>query len=70
MKKMTINTEELRRCIISSSFSRQLGKEDGYFNINDIVKFITEKMIRRHPHVFGDTEVNNTSEVLDNWDKN
>ena len=62
-------TEELGDVLFQVVFHAQLGKEDGYFNINDIVKFITEKMIRRHPHIFGDTEVNNTSEVLDNWDK-
>lgn len=62
-------TEELGDVLFQIVFHAQLGKEQGYFNINDIIKVITEKMIRRHPHIFGDSQVNSTSEVLDNWDK-
>jgi len=62
-------TEELGDVLFQIVFHAQLGKEEGYFNINDIVKIITEKMIRRHPHIFGDIKINNTNEVLDSWDK-
>ena len=40
------------------------GKEDGYFNFNDIVEGICNKMVYRHPHVFGDSHMNTSSEVL------
>jgi uncharacterized protein YabN with tetrapyrrole methylase and pyrophosphatase domain len=37
--------------------------------MDDVISGITEKMIRRHPHVFGDTKVNDSREVLDNWEE-
>ena len=40
----------------------------GVFDINDVIKGIIEKMIRRHPHVFGDLKVKDSDEVLINWD--
>jgi XTP/dITP diphosphohydrolase len=39
------------------------------FNIYDVLKELNEKLIRRHPHIFGDTEVNNVQEVKQNWEK-
>ena len=47
----------------------QIGKEFGEYDINDVTDAISRKMIHRHPHVLGDVEVENSEEVLTNWDK-
>lgn len=62
-------TEELGDLLFQVVFHSQLGKEEGYFNINDVIKGITEKMINRHPHIFSNVEVNDTEQVLKNWDE-
>ena len=41
--------------------------EENFFDINDVVKAITEKMIRRHPHVFGDEKIETVSELRSRW---
>ncbi|RYD06263.1 hypothetical protein N752_05060 [Desulforamulus aquiferis] len=61
--------EELGDLLLQIVFHAQIADENKKFGINDVVDSITEKMIRRHPHVFGTTSVNNSSEVLLNWDK-
>jgi tetrapyrrole methylase family protein / MazG family protein len=61
--------EELGDVLLQIVFHSAIGKEDGYFNINDVVKAICKKMIERHPHVFGSVEVKDSSEVLSNWDE-
>ena len=44
-------------------------EDEGYFVLEDIVQAIQEKMIRRHPHVFGDTTVENADDVVANWEE-
>ncbi|MDP4144510.1 MAG: nucleoside triphosphate pyrophosphohydrolase [Bacillota bacterium] len=61
--------EELGDVLLQVVFHAQISKEDGYFNINDVIKGICEKMIERHPHVFGDMSAENSEQVLVNWDK-
>ncbi|MDT8715744.1 nucleoside triphosphate pyrophosphohydrolase [Clostridium sp. 19966] len=61
--------EELGDVLFQVVFHSQIGSEDGYFNINDVISAICEKMINRHPHVFGDTRVANSEEVLVKWDE-
>jgi len=61
--------EELGDVLFQVIFHAQIGKEEGYFNINDVVAAITKKMIRRHPHIFSDVRVKNTDEILENWDE-
>ena len=46
----------------------QIGEESGYFVIDDVIKGITEKMIRRHPHVFGDEQVHSVEDIHRNWE--
>ena len=46
----------------------QIGEDEGYFTLEDIVQAIQEKMIRRHPHVFSDTTVADADEVVTNWE--
>ncbi len=61
-------TEELGDVLFQIVFHSQIGKEEGFFNINDVINGVCDKMIKRHPHVFGDIEVNNSEEVITNWD--
>lgn len=61
--------EELGDLLLQIVFHAQIGKEDGYFDINDVVQAICNKMIYRHPHVFKNMKVENSDQVLDNWDK-
>jgi tetrapyrrole methylase family protein/MazG family protein len=60
--------EELGDVLLQVVFHAAIGKEDGYFNIGDVITAVCNKMIQRHPHVFGDIIVNGTSDVLVNWD--
>ena len=60
--------EELGDVLLQVVFHSAIGKEDGYFNFNDIVEGICNKMVYRHPHVFGDSHMNTSSEVLLEWE--
>lgn len=60
--------EELGDVLLQIVFHACIGKEDGYFNISDVIKSICKKMILRHPHVFGEVIVSGSKEVLYNWD--
>ncbi len=61
--------EELGDLLLQIVFHAQIASENRQFDMNDVVLSITEKMLRRHPHVFGTTHVSNSQEVLINWDK-
>lgn len=61
--------EELGDVLLQVILHAQIASEGGAFTIEDVAKEIKEKLIRRHPHVFGDTQVNSTQEILDNWDE-
>ncbi|MHB8172815.1 MAG: bifunctional methyltransferase/pyrophosphohydrolase YabN [Thermincolia bacterium] len=61
--------EELGDLLLQIVFHAQIARENEYFNINDVILEITEKMIRRHPHVFGQTQVQNSQDVTVNWEK-
>lgn len=61
--------EELGDVLFQVVLHAQLANERNAFNINDVVDSITSKIVRRHPHVFSDTKVENASEVLKNWDE-
>lgn len=61
--------EELGDVLLQVVFHSQIGKEDGYFNIGDVIKGICIKLIERHPHVFGKVKVSGSDEVLSNWDE-
>ncbi len=60
--------EELGDLLLQIVFHAQIASESGYFDINDVVESITEKMVRRHPHVFGSVKVNNSTDVALNWE--
>ncbi len=60
--------EELGDLLLQVLFHAQIAHEEGRFSISDVISEIYEKMIRRHPHVFGDTRVKDAAEVLRNWE--
>lgn len=61
--------EELGDVLLQVIFHAEIGREDGYFNIDDVIAGICKKMIDRHPHVFGSEKIETSCEVLDKWDK-
>lgn len=61
--------EELGDVLLQVVFHATIAAENQLFDINDVIATITEKLIRRHPHIFGDTEVNSAREVTSNWEK-
>jgi tetrapyrrole methylase family protein/MazG family protein len=61
--------EELGDLLFQIVFHSQLGKERGEFDMDDVINRISEKMISRHPHVFGDAQCANSEEVRTQWDE-
>ena len=61
--------EELGDLLLQIVFHCQLAKERGLFDFERVARHITDKLIRRHPHVFGDTKVKNVDQVWANWEK-
>ena len=61
--------EELGDVLLQVVFHASIGKEDGYFDILDVIGGISNKMINRHPHVFGNEKANTSEQVLVNWDE-
>jgi NTP pyrophosphatase (non-canonical NTP hydrolase) len=61
--------EELGDLLLQVVFHCQLARERGAFNFEGVARHITEKLIRRHPHVFGTTKVKNVDQVWANWEK-
>jgi MazG family protein len=61
--------EELGDLLLQVVFHCQLAKERGAFDFEKVCRMIVEKLVRRHPHVFGMTKVKNVAEVWVNWEK-
>ncbi|MBR1485803.1 MAG: MazG family protein, partial [Synergistaceae bacterium] len=61
--------EEAGDLLLQVVFVAQLAKENGDFEMKDVVRAICDKLIRRHPHVFGNLEAKDSDEVLKNWEK-
>jgi len=61
--------QELGDLLFQIVFLSQLGAERQEFDLTEVIERITEKMIRRHPHVFGDKQVRNADDVVENWRK-
>jgi uncharacterized protein YabN with tetrapyrrole methylase and pyrophosphatase domain len=60
--------EELGDMLFQVVFHCQLGHERGSFDFDQIAHRISDKLVNRHPHVFGDTKVNTVADVLTNWE--
>ncbi len=61
--------EELGDLLLQVVFHAQMAKERGAFDFEKVCRVLVEKLIRRHPHVFGTTKVKNVDEVWTNWEK-
>ncbi len=61
--------EELGDLLLQIVFMARVGRENGWFDLDDVCDGISEKMVRRHPHVFGDREVEDAAEVIRNWEE-
>ncbi len=67
------NYDELRKelgdLLLHVVFHTVIAEEKNHFNIDNVIESISEKLIRRHPHVFGETVINGKEEVKKNWEK-
>lgn len=61
--------EELGDVLLQVVMHSCIAEEEGIFTMAEVVNEIAEKMVRRHPHVFGDTEVDGSAQVLQNWEE-
>jgi XTP/dITP diphosphohydrolase len=60
---------EIGDIMLHMVFYAKIADEQGAFDIEDVLNFLCEKLIRRHPHIYGDTKVENEEEVKANWEK-
>jgi tetrapyrrole methylase family protein/MazG family protein len=68
-KDMEKLKEELGDVLLQVVFHTVLAQQKRAFNLNDVITGITSKMVRRHPHVFGEATVRGTEDVLKNWEE-
>lgn len=61
--------KELGDLLLHILFYAKIGSETGDFDIADVAKEISEKLINRHPHIYGDVQVENEEEVKQNWER-
>ena len=61
--------EELGDVLLQVVLHAQIAKDNNEFDIEDVAKELSEKLIHRHPHVFGNQKVESTQDIIDNWDK-
>ena len=61
--------KELGDLLLHVVFHTVIAEESNHFKIDDVIETIQEKLIRRHPHVFGDKQVSDAEEVITNWEE-
>lgn len=61
--------EELGDILLQVIMHSVIAEEEGLFTLGDVIEEVSEKMIRRHPHIFGDVHVESSEQVLQNWDE-
>lgn len=61
--------DELGDLLLQVIFHSEMARQEGTFDVDDVAEGIVRKLIRRHPHVFGDVEVGSAAEVLVNWER-
>ena len=61
--------EELGDLLLQIVMHARIAEEEGLFTIDDVIRNVMEKMIRRHPHVFGTAKADTSAEVLKAWDE-
>jgi tetrapyrrole methylase family protein/MazG family protein len=59
--------EELGDLFLLVTMISYMHEQEGLFSVADVLTVVSEKLVRRHPHVFGDVTVKDSAEVLDNW---
>lgn len=59
--------EELGDVLLQVMLHGQIGEDEGYFSIDDVIEGISDKMIRRHPHVFGEEQAESVDDVMKHW---
>lgn len=73
LEAMDIGGEELKGelgdLLLNIIFQSLIKEEEGEFTIDDVAKKVSEKLIRRHPHIFSNVEIEGTKDVIRNWDK-
>lgn len=60
--------EELGDLLLQVIFHSEMAEEESAFNINDVIDDVCQKLVIRHPHVFGDVNASNSAEALNSWD--
>ena len=67
------NDEELKSelgdLLLHVVFHSRIAEDEGRFSIDDVLRAIIDKLVRRHPHIFGDVEVNGSGDVLKDWEQ-
>jgi len=61
--------EEMGDLLLQIVFHSQIAKEEGRFTVSDVIREVHDKMVRRHPHVFGAKRAKDSAEVLKNWEQ-
>lgn len=61
--------EELGDVMLQIMLHSAMEEESGNFTVEDVINEVCQKLVHRHPHVFGDVKADNSTEVLKNWDK-
>jgi tetrapyrrole methylase family protein/MazG family protein len=61
--------EELGDVLLQVVFHAQIAKENGWFDINDVIRYLNSKLIRRHPHVFGKSKAKTEKDIIKQWDE-
>jgi MazG family protein len=61
--------DELGDLLLQVVFHAQMASDDGRWDVDDVARGLVEKLVHRHPHVFGDVEVSGADEVLTNWER-
>ena len=68
-KDLGVLKEELGDLLLHIVFYAKIGEEQGAFDIAQVINDLCEKLIRRHPHIYGDVKVENEEQVKQNWEK-
>lgn len=68
-KDYTSLKEELGDLLLQTVFHAQVAKENGHFDIEDVLKTLSNKLITRHPHVFGEVEIKSSEDQIVHWEK-
>jgi tetrapyrrole methylase family protein/MazG family protein len=61
--------EEMGDLLLQIVFHSEIAKEEGRFDVSDVIREVHDKIVRRHPHVFGEKRAKDSAEVLKNWEQ-